>query len=120
MSIHFLLVAVSVFTGFGVLLLTLRSVDPPSNDGFFLSDHEAEEDDRGAAGGLDSISASKNGTISAEMDVSREKSGGSKSCATVEEMGESFKGAVWKESLRVRRIIQEHFSVNGTFVFFSF
>uniref|UniRef100_A0A2C9W0W8 Fucosyltransferase n=1 Tax=Manihot esculenta TaxID=3983 RepID=A0A2C9W0W8_MANES len=112
-SIHFLLVAVSVFTGFGVLLLTLRSVDPPSNDGFFLSDHEAEEDDRGAAGGLDSISASKNGTISAEMDVSREKSGGSKSCATVEEMGESFKGAVWKESLRVRRIIQEHFSVNG-------
>ncbi|KAJ9189738.1 hypothetical protein P3X46_000994 [Hevea brasiliensis] len=113
-SVHAFLGVVAVFTGVGLLMLTLRSVDPPYNDALFLSNLQAEEDDRGAAGGgLDSMFASRNGTISAEVDAYREKTGGSKSCATVEEMGESFKGAAWKESLRVRRIIQEHFAVNG-------
>ncbi|XWS32606.1 hypothetical protein CRYUN_Cryun22dG0004400 [Craigia yunnanensis] len=36
-----------------------------------------------------------------------------KSCATVEEMGKVFEGRILKESLRVRRIIQRHFSING-------
>lgn len=35
------------------------------------------------------------------------------SCATVEQMGEAFKDGVWKESLRVRTIIQNHFYLNG-------
>ncbi|KAH7577161.1 hypothetical protein JRO89_XS01G0214500 [Xanthoceras sorbifolium] len=39
---------------------------------------------------------------------------GSKRCATVEEMGEDFKGAaVWQENLRVRKLIQRHFDLNG-------
>ncbi|XP_027357494.1 uncharacterized protein LOC113866895 [Abrus precatorius] len=37
----------------------------------------------------------------------------SKTCATVEEMGKPFKRALGKESLRVRRIIHNHFIVNG-------
>ncbi|KAK3183855.1 hypothetical protein Dsin_031141 [Dipteronia sinensis] len=42
------------------------------------------------------------------------KRGGSKRCATVDEMGEDFKGAaVWQESLRVRKLIQHHFDLNG-------
>ncbi|KAG2411463.1 hypothetical protein I3760_Q004300 [Carya illinoinensis] len=36
-----------------------------------------------------------------------------KKCATVEEMGELFHGGFWKESLRVRTIIREHFDLNG-------
>ncbi|XP_023549723.1 uncharacterized protein LOC111808143 isoform X1 [Cucurbita pepo subsp. pepo] len=35
------------------------------------------------------------------------------SCATVEKMGEVFNDGVWKESLRVRTIIQNHFYLNG-------
>ncbi|XP_022990922.1 uncharacterized protein LOC111487669 [Cucurbita maxima] len=38
---------------------------------------------------------------------------GRRSCATVEKMGEAFKDGVWKESLRVRKIIQNHFYLNG-------
>lgn len=37
-----------------------------------------------------------------------------KRCATVEEMGEDFKGSVREESLRVRKLIQRHFDLNGT------
>ncbi|KAJ9178856.1 hypothetical protein P3X46_010705 [Hevea brasiliensis] len=95
-------------------MLILRSVDPPSHGAVFLSSLEVEGDDRGGVrGGLNSSFALRNGTISEVKDVYKQRSGGLKSCATVEEMGESFKGAVWKESLRVRRIIQEHFAVNG-------
>ncbi|KAJ9178858.1 hypothetical protein P3X46_010707 [Hevea brasiliensis] len=113
-SIHSFPVAVAVFTGFGLLMLILRSVDPPSHGAVFLSSLEVEGDNRGGVrGGLNSSFALRNGTISEVNDVYKQRSGGLKSCATVEEMGEGFKGAVWKESLRVRRIIQEHFAVNG-------
>lgn len=40
---------------------------------------------------------------------------GVKSCATVEQMGQDFRRGVGKESLRVRRIIHNHFLANGTF-----
>ncbi|XP_012484017.1 uncharacterized protein LOC105798480 isoform X1 [Gossypium raimondii] len=36
-----------------------------------------------------------------------------KNCATVDEMGKVFKGRILKDSLRVRKLIQTHFSVNG-------
>ncbi|KAK9225423.1 hypothetical protein WN943_010464 [Citrus x changshan-huyou] len=36
-----------------------------------------------------------------------------KRCATVEEMGEDFKGSVREESLKVRKLIQRHFDLNG-------
>ncbi|PPS07862.1 hypothetical protein GOBAR_AA12780 [Gossypium barbadense] len=36
-----------------------------------------------------------------------------KNCATVDETGKVFKGRILKDSLRVRKLIQTHFSVNG-------
>ncbi|MBA0739494.1 hypothetical protein Gogos_012761, partial [Gossypium gossypioides] len=36
-----------------------------------------------------------------------------KNCATVDEMGKVFKGRILKDSLRVRKLIQTHFSING-------
>ncbi|KHG22831.1 hypothetical protein F383_02838 [Gossypium arboreum] len=36
-----------------------------------------------------------------------------KNCATVEEMGKVFRGRILKDSLRVRKLIQTHFSING-------
>lgn len=42
------------------------------------------------------------------------------SCATVEQMGEAFKDGVWKESLRVRTIIQNHFYLNGNISLYAF
>ena len=42
------------------------------------------------------------------------------SCATVEKMGEVFNDGVWKESLRVRTIIQNHFYLNGNVSLFAF
>lgn len=42
-----------------------------------------------------------------------------KKCATVEEMGEIFSRGYVEESLRVRRIIHNHFVVNGTLFLFG-
>nr|GMC67170.1 uncharacterized protein LOC109180334 isoform X3 [Ipomoea batatas] len=46
--------------------------------------------------------------------TSRSDVGGNKTCATVEEMGEVFRGGSLKEALRLRKIIQNHFAINGT------
>ena len=44
--------------------------------------------------------------------------GGEKPCAAVEEMGKDFEaGVVGKETLRVRRIIEDHFDLNGSYLF---
>lgn len=53
----------------------------------------------------------ENITVETSNSTSRSSS---KRCATVEEMGEVFKGDVWEESLRVRKLIQNHFLLNGT------
>ncbi|XP_031108913.1 uncharacterized protein LOC116013360 isoform X2 [Ipomoea triloba] len=45
--------------------------------------------------------------------TTRSDVGGNKTCATVEEMGEVFRGGSLKEALRLRRIIQNHFAING-------
>ncbi|KAJ4823786.1 hypothetical protein Tsubulata_049413, partial [Turnera subulata] len=93
------LVAVTVLAGAGLLLLALRSVDLPSDDGAVFPKL------------TQSAGYSNNATT---VVGSRAPSGGAKSCATVEEMGESFEGdGAWKESLRVRRIIRHHFALNG-------
>lgn len=42
-----------------------------------------------------------------------------KKCATVEEMGEIFSRGYLEESLRVRRIIHNHFAVNGAISLFG-
>lgn len=98
MSLHIFLVAFAALTGVGLLLLASGFVDLPSDGALFPNLHEEETE----AGSVD-------GTVE-----SKAPSGGVKSCATVEEMGESFKGeGVWEESLKVRRIIQRHFALNG-------
>ncbi|XP_015570987.1 uncharacterized protein LOC8285303 [Ricinus communis] len=112
--IHSFIIAVAVFSGIGLLLLTLRSVDPPANDTVFLRPKELQlqldDDDEINVGVVD---VDLSGSVSIERNKENVNSS-SKTCATVEEMGESFKGGdVWKQSLRVRTIIHHHFLVNG-------
>lgn len=47
------------------------------------------------------------------VDTSREKQRNSSACATVEEMGFSFSGRTEEASLRVRKMIQDHFDQHG-------
>lgn len=53
--------------------------------------------------------------VEAEIDDdgAEEKGTRAGSCATVEEMGTVFRQGHEKESLRVRKLIQEHFRVHG-------
>ncbi|KAL9404312.1 hypothetical protein Peur_001284 [Populus x canadensis] len=97
-TVHSLLIVIAIFTGLGLLILTLKSVDPPEPTRFLPNIKE------------ESSSSSSVGPVIAR----NIGGGGAKSCATVEEMGENLKGdRVWKESLRVRNIIADHFDSNG-------
>lgn len=99
MTVHSLLIVIAIFTGLGLLILTLKSVDPPEPTRFLPNIKE------------ESSSSSSVGPVIARNIGG---GGGAKSCATVEEMGENLKGdRVWKESLRVRNIIADHFDSNG-------
>ncbi|KAK9052284.1 hypothetical protein SSX86_028913 [Deinandra increscens subsp. villosa] len=88
-SLHCLLIASATFTGIGILLLTLRSLDDPVTS--------TTQD-------LTPI------VTQVEDDVQA-----TKRCATVEEMGEDFRGGFdfLEQSLRVREIIRRHFDLNG-------
>ncbi|KAJ6754518.1 hypothetical protein OIU79_027184 [Salix purpurea] len=100
-TVHSLLIVIAIFTGLGLLILTLKSVDPPEPTRLLPNIKE------------DSSSSSSGGTVIAR-NIGGGGGGGAKSCATVEEMGESLKGdRVWKENLRVRNIIADHFNANG-------
>lgn len=100
-TVHSLLIVIAIFTGLGLLILTLKSVDPPEPTRFLPNIKE------------ESSSSSSVGPVIARNIGGG--GGGAKSCATVEEMGENLKGdRVWKESLRVRNIIADHFYSNGT------
>ncbi|GLT27196.1 hypothetical protein SLA2020_022130 [Shorea laevis] len=93
-----LLFLCATFTGIGLLVLTLRSVDPsPPADlptQFDLRNSSSGDRDHDAA-------------------LADAPKIASPTCATVEEMGEVFRGGFLEESLRVRRIIQRHFALNG-------
>lgn len=96
LPISLCLILIAVFTVFGLFLLDLRSIDPPSD----LPHGQVS---------LDKEDISVNTTVS--------KLGGAnirKNCATVEQMGEIFRRGYLEESLRVRRIIHSHFALNGT------
>lgn len=91
MSLHCLLIASATFTGIGILFLTLRSLDDPTPSSFtthhFTTTVTQPED---------------------EKQITK-----TKGCATVEEMGDDFRGGFLEQSLRVRNIIQRHFDLNG-------
>lgn len=100
MTVHSLLIVIAIFTGLGLLILTLKSVDPPEPTRF-LPNIKEESNSSSSVGPVIAKNIGGGG-------------GGAKSCATVEEMGENLKGdRVWKESLRVRNIIADHFDSNG-------
>ncbi|XP_027936635.1 uncharacterized protein LOC114191580 [Vigna unguiculata] len=89
------LVLCATVTGVGLLMLALRPLDPPITVDFprdvKLGDSKSSSSDGGGTGFV-----------------------GEKPCATVEEMGKDFEnGVVANETLRVRRIIEDHFILNG-------
>lgn len=92
--------------GFGLLLLTLRSVDDRNS---FIDD----DDDNDAVSDEDTarwINSSSSSVVEAKVD-------GGRLCATVEEMGSEFDGGggggFVDQSLRVRDVIRRHFHLNG-------
>ncbi|KAK8533939.1 hypothetical protein V6N12_047341 [Hibiscus sabdariffa] len=96
--VRWFLILCAAFTSITWLMLTLRSLDAPpittTANGAMLEPRELKRD---------AFLASAEAPIKAPA----------KTYATVEEMGKLFKGKVVKETLRVRRIIQTHFSING-------
>lgn len=107
----FFVLCVSV-TGFGLLVLSLRLLDAPASSTVPLSRASSSSSS-------EFNTSSKNGSrVKGVVAVRRV---GEKPCKTVEEMGEDFTSGVGKkESLRVRRMIQNHFLANGTFAFLYF
>ncbi|GMN57456.1 hypothetical protein TIFTF001_026562 [Ficus carica] len=97
----FVVVCAMIFGATGLLMLNLRAVDPPTVP-TILTNRDS-----------DPISVSSgdvgNGTPTESQTTKR----GTRRCATVEEMGQDFNGGFWKESLRVRALILQHFSLNG-------
>ncbi|XP_010556300.1 PREDICTED: uncharacterized protein LOC104825638 [Tarenaya hassleriana] len=98
LSVCMVLFASVIFTGLGLLLLTLRSVDPNS---FVIDDDDGDVV-------LDSASVGEK-----DQEWRATASSGARPCATVEEMGSEFEGDFAEQSLRVRQIIRRHFDVNG-------
>ncbi|XP_062152723.1 uncharacterized protein LOC133861040 [Alnus glutinosa] len=99
-SVRSCVIVCAICIGTGLLMLALRPVDDPPMDVDFPS-----------------LSRSSVVAVAPENgNRGQTKRGGGESerkCATVEEMGEVFKGGFWKESLRVRTIIEDHFALNG-------
>ncbi|XP_009779742.1 uncharacterized protein LOC107794385 [Nicotiana tabacum] len=96
LSLHRALVATAIFTAIGLLILTLRSVDPSTQLPITTSDSENRD-------------AKPAHTTNLRSDAAQSL----KTCATVEEMGEVFSRGFSEESYRVRNIIQNHFAING-------
>lgn len=94
------LVLCAVVTGLGLLMLALRPLDPPITVDF-PRDFEFEDSNSSSFDGGGAVGIIGVGRV------------GEKACATVEEMGKDFGRGVGKETLRVRRIIEHHFVVNG-------
>ncbi|XP_059285046.1 uncharacterized protein LOC132038385 [Lycium ferocissimum] len=92
-SLQHALIAIATFTVVGLLILTLRSVDPSTQ--LPITTVKKVDDDKPA-------------DMNLQADAKPLKT-----CATVEEMGEVFSGGFEEESYRVRKIIQNHFAING-------
>ncbi|XP_027150785.1 uncharacterized protein LOC113751115 [Coffea eugenioides] len=92
------LIASAALTVLGLLILTLRSIEPSAdiNETTHLGIQEEEEEE---------------GEEEKAKVVNDSKGGGG--CATVEEMGEMFGRGSGEESLRARQMIHSHFRLNG-------
>lgn len=104
-SVGSILIFGAIFAGIGLLILNLRPVhdDSPTSRDFPVEIHDSES---GAGVGVESETR----TRSSESKSKRKSS----SCASVEEMGKGFQGGgFWDESFRVRKLIQNHFELNG-------
>ncbi|TMW90850.1 hypothetical protein EJD97_015137 [Solanum chilense] len=89
------LIATAAFTVVGLLILTLRSVDPSTQLPITTSEN---------------VNAKPADT---NLHSNHSDAQPLKTCATVEEMGEVFRSGFWEESCRVRKIIESHFAING-------
>nr|CAN71370.1 hypothetical protein VITISV_023351 [Vitis vinifera] len=58
-------------------------------------------------------SANSTSPTKGSAEIQRRKMQKELPCATVEEMGEAFGHVSWKESLKVRRLIRDHFALHG-------
>nr|XP_043605984.1 uncharacterized protein LOC122578153 [Erigeron canadensis] len=87
-SFLFFLIASATFTAVGILFLTLRSLDDP----FTLTQQH-----------VTTTFTDNNKTQTTKV----------KPCATVEEMGDGYRGGFIHQSLRVRDLIRRHFDING-------
>lgn len=96
------LVLCAMVTGVGLLMLAIRPLDPPIRVDF---PRDFELDDSNSSG----------------LDDGAGGAAGEKPCATVEEMGRDFEaGVVGMETVRVRGIIEDHFVLNGRYLFFGY
>ncbi|KAL2505464.1 hypothetical protein Adt_21085 [Abeliophyllum distichum] len=103
-SVNCFLISSAVFTGLGLLILTLRSIDPSTDLPIKNTALQIVEKDESFSNLIDkTLNKSEKAKVKKNV----------KSCATVEEMGEIFSKGYRNESLRVRRIIQNHFALNG-------
>lgn len=96
------LISCALVSGFGLLVLALRPSDPP-----IIVDFPREFELRDS-----NISSLDGRGVAASEHVGNSVQ---KSCATVEEMGNDFRSLDRKQTLRVRKIIENHFIMNGTF-----
>lgn len=95
LSPHRALIATAAFTVVGLLILTLRSVDPSTELPITTSEN---------------VNAKPADT---NFHSNHSDAQPLKTCATVEEMGEVFSRGFSEESYRVRKIIESHFAING-------
>ncbi|CAN4078550.1 unnamed protein product [Withania somnifera] len=95
LSLHRALFLTAAFAVVGLLILTLRFVDQSPSTQLPITTSEKNIDAKKADTNLHS-------------DVQPLKT-----CATVEEMGEVFNRGFEEESYRVRKIIENHFAING-------
>lgn len=120
-SIPAILVGCAVFGTMGLLILSMREVDPPTNPNNPLKQIHIQESDSSSESDYFDDGFEIEETNEAETGSgSGTTKKGSRSCATVEQMGEEFKSTFWNESLRVREIIRQHFALNGKFLLFHF
>lgn len=103
--VHLFLVASAASTLLGLFVLTLRSLEPSTNIMVNLDVGQQVEK---------RYEGDKEGDVVQQDDVVGMRGVvKSKGCATVEEMGEIFNGSFREESLRARKIIHDHFILNG-------